>query len=185
MRRLIMMLRRPVWVTVGCVLLMVIGGALFWLPMRTQSALEDWETELRATGVPARGIIYDRVAKRGGTSTTMHLRYDVAGRTYEQEIGCVEVCLPVGDEVSIWVNRADPSDFVTDFDELSGHRGRIQGVVGAAGFVVLVAGILLTLSRIPFRKWFPARARRRRSGAPSRDGGAFTSRSKHKRVGRS
>ncbi|MEV4654659.1 DUF3592 domain-containing protein [Micromonospora sp. NPDC049301] len=184
MTRLIMMLRRPVWVTVGCVLLVVAGGALLWLPIRTQSALDDWKTDLRATGVPARGVIYDRVSKRGGTSTTMYLRYEVAGRTYEQEIGCVEVCLPAGDEVPIWVNRADPSDFVTDFDALSGHRGRIQGVVGAAGFVILVVAVPLTLSRIPFRKWFPPRARPRRSGAPSREGVGFTSRSKHKRVGR-
>ncbi|WP_307871772.1 DUF3592 domain-containing protein [Micromonospora sp. U21] len=184
MSRVIMLLRRPVWATVGCVLLVVAGGALLWLPMHTQSALDDWKTELRARGVPARAVVHDRVTKRGGTSTTMYLRYEMAGRTYEQEIGCFEVCRPAGDVVPIWVNRADPSDFVTDFDALSGHRGRIQGVLGAAGFVILVVAVPLTLSRIPFRRWLPGRAAPRRTGATSRDGVGFTSRSKHKRVGR-
>ncbi|WP_406077797.1 DUF3592 domain-containing protein [Micromonospora sp. NBC_00858] len=183
MSRVIMLLRRPVWVTIGCVLLAVAGGALLWLPIRTQSALDDWKTELRVRGVPAQAVIYDRVTKRGGTSTTMYLRYEMAGRTYEREVGCFEVCRSAGDEVLIWVNPGDPNDFVTDFDALSGHRGRTQGVVGAAGFVILVVAVPLLLSRIPFRKWFPPREQPRRSGFPSR-GGGFTGRSKHKRVGR-
>lgn len=179
-----MLLRRPVWVTVGCVLLVVAGGALLWLPLHTQYALDDWKTELRAEGVPARAVVYDRESKRGGSSTTMYLRYEMAGRTYEQELGCFEVCLPPGDVVPIWVNPTDPSDFVTDFDALSGHRGRIQGVIGAAGFVILVVAVLLTISRIPFRRWFPRRTAPRRPGASNSGGAGFTSRSKHKRVGR-
>ncbi|SCE86083.1 hypothetical protein GA0070607_2474 [Micromonospora coriariae] len=197
-----MTLRRPVWVTLGCVLLVVTGAALLWLPLHTQHALDDWKTELRAEGVPARAVVYDRVSKRGGSSTTMYLRYETAGRTYEQEMGCFEVCLPTGDVVPIWVNPADPSDFVTDFDELNGHRGRIQGVIGAAGFVILVVAVPLALSRIPFRRWFRARGasrvfkcpaarpaihRRgvpRRAGVQSSGGARFTSRSKHKRIDR-
>ncbi|MFI7426765.1 DUF3592 domain-containing protein [Micromonospora sp. NPDC049836] len=183
-----MLRRSSAWVTLGYVLLVVAGGALLWLPFHTQYALDDWKTELRATGVPARAVVQDQVTKSGGNrtspSTTMYFRYELAGRTHEQEVGCVEVCRSVGEEVSIWVNPADPSDFVTDFDQLSGHRGRIQGGLGAAGFATLVVAVPLLLSRIPFRRWFPPRKRRRRSGAPGHGGAAFTIRSKHKRGGR-
>ncbi|GAB3949647.1 hypothetical protein GCM10027614_48780 [Micromonospora vulcania] len=170
-------------VTLGCVLLVVAGGALLWLPFHTQTALDDWGTELRVRGLPARAVVYDQVTKRGGSSQTMYFRYEVSGRTYEQEVACVEVCRSAGDQVPIWVNRADPTDFVTDFGQLSGHRGRFQGVLGAAGFAVLVLAIPLLLSRIPFGRWFPPRPpRSRRRPAASVWGGAgFTSRSKHKR----
>ncbi|MEH1164871.1 DUF3592 domain-containing protein [Micromonospora sp. CPCC 205539] len=184
MRFLIMMRRSPAVVTLGCVLLMVAGGLLLWLPIHTQLALDDWETELRAGGLPARAVVYDQVTDARSKST-MYFRYEVSGRTYEQEVPCVEVCRPAGDDVSIWVNRADPKDFVTDFGELSGHRGRFQGLLGAGGFVVLVAAILLLLSRIPFGRWFPPRTTpRRRPAAQVSDGTDFTSRSKRKRSGR-
>ncbi|MFI6266113.1 DUF3592 domain-containing protein [Micromonospora sp. NPDC051006] len=180
MRVLIMMRRSPALVTLGCALLVVVGGALLWLPAHTQYALDDWKAELRANGAPARASIYDRVTKRGGTSTTMYFRYELAGRTYEQEVACFEVCRSIGDEVPIWVNRADPTDFVTDFDQLSGHRGRMQGLLGAAGFAILVGAVPLLLSRIPFRRWFPRRTPSRRSATPGAGGAGFTSRSKHK-----
>lgn len=180
--------RSPAWVTLGSVLLVLAGGALLWLPFHTQSELDDWATELRATGVPTRAVVYDRVTKSGGNrtspSTTMYFRYELAGRTYEQEVGCVEVCRSTGEEVSIWVNPVDSGDFVTDFDQLSGHRGRVQGGLGVAGFATLVVAIPLLLSRIPFQRWFPPRKPRRRPGAPVRGGAGFTIRSKHKRGAR-
>lgn len=186
--RVIMLRRSSAWVTLGCVLLVVAGGALLWLPFHTQYALDDWKTELRATGVPARALVYDQVTKRGGNktspSTTMYFRYDLAGRTYEAEVGCVEVCRSIGEEVPVWVNPADPSDFVTDFDQLSGHRGRIQGGLGVAGFAILVVAVPLMLSRIPFQRWFPPRNPRRRSSAPGHGGAGFTIRSKHKQGSR-
>ncbi|MEV5769004.1 DUF3592 domain-containing protein [Micromonospora sp. NPDC052213] len=170
--------------SVGCVLLLVVGGALLWLPFHTQYALDDWKTDLRAQGVPARALVHDRVSKRGGTSTTMHVRYELSGRTYTREVACFEVCRSVGDEMRIWVNRGDPGDFVTDFDQLSGHRGRVQGGLGAVGFGILVVAVPLTLSRVPFGRWFPRRTPPRPSTPRARDGAAFTSRSKHKRGGR-
>lgn len=182
-----MLRRSSVWVTLGCVLLVVAGGALLWLPFHTQYALDDWQTELRATGVPTRAVVQDQVTKSGGnrtSSSTMYFRYELAGRTYEQEVGCFEVCRSIGDEVSIWVNPADPSDFVTDFGQLSGHRGRIQGGLGAAGFGILVVAVPLLLSRIPFQRWSPPREPRRRSSAPVRGGAGFTIRSKHKQGSR-
>ncbi|WP_233563570.1 hypothetical protein [Micromonospora musae] len=171
-------LNTPPWRAVGCVLLLVVGGLLLWLPIHTQNKLDEWAVELRAGGEPAQAIIYDRTTKGRG-KTTMYFRYDLGGRTYEQEVPCVEVCRSYGDEVRIWVNRADPSDFVTDFEQLSGHRGRLQGVLGAAGFAILLLGVLLTLSRVPWRRWFPGRRPPRRARTAVR--GAFTSRSKHKR----
>ncbi|NES29153.1 DUF3592 domain-containing protein [Micromonospora terminaliae] len=173
--------------TLGCVLLVLAGGALLWLPFHTQYALDRWGTELRETGVPARAVVYDQVTKRGGnrtsSSTTMYFRYGLAGRTYEQEVGCVEVCRSVGEEVPIWVNPADPDDFVTDFDQLSGHRGRIQGGLGVAGFAILVVAVPLLLSRVPFQRWFPPRKPRPRPrpGAPGPGGAGFRIRTKHKR----
>lgn len=157
---------------------MVAGGLLLWLPIHTQSALDDWAVELRAGGEPAQAIIFDRVTKGRG-KTTMYFRYDFDGRTYEQEVPCVEVCRSYGEKVGVWVNRSDPTDFVTDFDQLSGHRGRLQGGLGAAGFVALLLGVLTTLSSIPWRRWLPGR----RLPRPARTtaGGPFTSRSKHKR----
>lgn len=186
--RVIMLRRSSAWLTLGSVLLVVAGGVLLWLPFHTQYALDDWQTELRASGVPAKAVVYDQVTKRGGNrtsaSTTMYFRYEIAGGTYEQEVGCVKVCLSIGEEVPIWVNPADPSDFVTDFDELSGHRGRIQGGLGVAGFTILVLAVPMMLSRIPFQRWFPPRKPRRRSRARTRENARFTTRSKHKLGGR-
>ncbi|MET7747202.1 hypothetical protein [Micromonospora sp. NPDC005367] len=172
-------LNTPTWQAVGGILLLVVGGLLLWLPIHTQNALDDWAVELRAGGEPAQAIIYDRITKRRG-GTTMYFRYDFGGRTYEQEVPCVEVCRSYGEKVGIWVNRSDPTDFVTDFDQLSGHRGRLQGGLGVVGFVALLLGALLTLSRVPWRRWFPRRSPPRRRVQPA-PGGAFTGRSKHKR----
>lgn len=183
-----MLRRSSIWVTLGCALLVVVGGALLWLPFHTQSALDDWQTQLRASGVPARALVYNRVTKPGGNrtspSTTMYFRYELDGRTYEQEVGCVEVCRSIGDEVLIWVNPADPSDFVTDFDQLSGHRGRIQGVLGVVGFGILVVAVPLMLSRIPFERWFSWHRPPRRAAVPVVRGAKFTIRSKYKRGSR-
>ncbi|BCL14070.1 DUF3592 domain-containing protein [Micromonospora sagamiensis] len=185
-------LPRISWVTVGALLLLMLGSALLWLPVHTQLALDDWKTELRNDGVRTQAVVHNRVTEGGGNrsspSTTMYFRYEVAGRTHEAEVGCVQVCRTRGETVTIWVNRADPSDFVTDFDQLSGHRGRVQGVLGAVGFVVLVVAVPLALSRLPFRRWFPRRPAQR-PGRPLRDaeagdGKPFTGRSKHKRGSR-
>jgi hypothetical protein len=133
----------------------VVGGALLWLPFHTFGMLDDWKAELRATGIPARATVYDQVTEKGGNresaSTTMYLRYVVNGRMHWEEVGCMQVCLPPDTEVSIWVNPADPSDFATDFDMLSGHRGRLQGGLGVAGFVLLVLGVPVMLSKIRSR----------------------------------
>ncbi|WDZ85392.1 DUF3592 domain-containing protein [Micromonospora cathayae] len=176
--------------TAGAVLLLMLGGSLLWLPIHTQLELDDWMTELRSDGVPAQAVVHNRVTEDGGNrsspSTTMYFRYEIAGRTHEAEVGCVEVCRNRGETVTIWVNPADPSDFVTDFDQLSGHRGRVQGVLGAVGFGLLLVAVPLTLSRIPFRRWVPGRPtreRRNRSRTPT-DDRAFISRSKHKRGSR-
>ncbi|WBC13004.1 DUF3592 domain-containing protein [Micromonospora sp. WMMA1998] len=170
--------RSPALTTLGCVLLLVAGGALLWLPFHTQNALDDWAVDLRAHGVPARAQVHDLVTKRGGTSKTMHFRYAVDGRTYEREVACVEVCRSIGDEVPIWVNRTDPGDFVTDFGQLSGHRGRLQGGLGAAGFMLLVVAIPLTLSRLRLPSRLRRRTPPRRSAAPVPGG---TVRIRHKR----
>jgi hypothetical protein len=187
--------RTSSWVTVGAVLLLAVGGALLWLPIHTQLALDDWKTELRDDGVRTRATVHHRVTEDGGNrssaSTTMYFRYEVAGRTHEAEVACFEVCLRRGEAVTIWVNPADPSDFVTDFDQLSGHRGRTQGILGAVGFGILVVAVPLALSRVPFRRWFPQRppTTRRRplpdlAPTPGTDTGRFAGRSKHKRAGR-
>ncbi|MEU1966700.1 DUF3592 domain-containing protein [Micromonospora sediminicola] len=173
--------RSPALTALGCVFLLVAGGALLWLPIHTQNELDDWQAELRIHGVPKRALVHDQVTKRGGTSKTMYFRYEVDGRTYEREVACVEVCRSIGDEVPIWVNRVDPGDFVTDFGQLSGHRGRLQGGLGAAGFMLLVVAIPLALSRLPW----PSRSRRRTpprpAAAPGPGGTDATVRIRHKR----
>ncbi|MER7440139.1 hypothetical protein [Micromonospora avicenniae] len=182
MRAVLTRLNTPLWQAVGCGLLLVVGALLLWLPIHTQNALDDWAVELRAGGEPAQAIIYDRITTARG-KTTMYFRYDFDRRTYEQEVPCVEVCRSYGEKVRIWVNRSDPTDFVTDFEQLSGHRGRLQGGLGVVGFATLLLAVPATLSRIPWRRWLPRRraARRARTAA----GGAFTGRSKHKpRAGR-
>jgi hypothetical protein len=159
-------------------LLVVAGGALLWLPLHTQFMLEDWGAELKTTGMPAQAFVYDRVTEKGGnresSSTTMYFRYAVGGRTYEAEVGCVQVCLLPGDQVPIWVNPADPDDFVTDFDKLSGHRGRLQGGLGVVGIVVLIWAFALIESGTRHRR------KRRRPAVPIEGGGRFTGTSKHK-----
>jgi hypothetical protein len=166
---------------VGCVLLLVTGAVLLWLPFHTFGMLDDWAAELRATGVPAQATVYDRVTKKGGnresSSTTMYLWFQVGGRTYREEVGCFQVCRSAGEQVAVWANPADPDDFVTDFDQLSGHRGRLQGGLGVVGFTILALGIPTMMVRLG------RRSRRRRPAAPVSTGG-FTGRSKHKRIGR-
>ncbi|MEU7757416.1 MULTISPECIES: DUF3592 domain-containing protein [Micromonospora] len=145
-------MRRPLWLSLAYALLAVAGAALLWLPFHTQSALDDWAVTLRERGTPARATVVDQVTESGGnkgsSSSTMYFSYVVDGRTHAQEVACFEVCRAAGTEVPIWVNPADPGDFVTDFGQLSGHRGRVQGVLGAVGLAALGTGVVLTLSRI-------------------------------------
>ncbi len=145
-------MRRPLWLVLASALLAVAGAALLWLPFHTQTALDDWGVTLRERGTPARATVVDQVTESGGnrssSSRTMYFSYVVDGRTHSQEVPCFEVCRAAGTEVPIWVNPADPGDFVTDFGQLSGHRGRVQGVLGVVGLAALGTGVVLTLSRI-------------------------------------
>ncbi|SCF34499.1 DUF3592 domain-containing protein [Micromonospora saelicesensis] len=120
--------RYPVY-TLG----LAVGLAMMWLPFKTFQDNDAWGRRLRVDGVPAQAVVDELVHKR---RNTMHLRYESAGGQRQAEVGCWEVCLPADSAVQIWVNPKDPGDFVTDFGVLSGHRGRPQGVVGAAGLVL-------------------------------------------------
>ncbi|MCG5435100.1 DUF3592 domain-containing protein [Micromonospora foliorum] len=114
---------------------LAVGLVMMWLPFKTFQDNDAWGRQLRVHGVPAQAVVDELVHKRRN-SNTMHLRYELSGAQHQAEVGCWEVCLPSGSAVQIWVNPNDPGDFVTDFDMLSGHRGRLQGVVGAAGLVL-------------------------------------------------
>ncbi|MGC5020384.1 DUF3592 domain-containing protein [Micromonospora sp. DT47] len=146
---------------------LLLGAALLYVPVDNELRLDRWRDELREHGQPTQAVVYDQVTKPGGNKTgassTMYFRYDLDGVTHEQEVACFEVCLPPGTTASIWVSRTDPGDFVTDFDQLSGHRGRIQGVVGAVGFGVLAltVGALVT----ECLGWWQERRRRPRPRA--------------------
>ncbi|WP_430497833.1 DUF3592 domain-containing protein [Micromonospora trifolii] len=133
--------RYPVYV-----LGLAVGMVMLWLPFKTFQDNDAWESRLRVEGVPAQAVI-DEVVHKQRNSNTMHLRYEVAGAQRQAEVGCWEVCLAAGSAVRIWVNPNDPEDFVTDFGELSGHRGRLQGVVGAAGLVLSVWMALAVIAR--------------------------------------
>ncbi|MGC4837185.1 hypothetical protein ACLQ3D_22060 [Micromonospora vinacea] len=112
---------------------LAVGLVMTWLPFKTFQDNDAWGRHLRVDGVPAQAVVEELVHKR---RNTMHLRYEFAGTQRQAEVGCWEVCLPAGSAVRIWVNPNDPGDFITDFGILSGHRGRLQGVVGAAGLVL-------------------------------------------------
>ncbi|MGC4848386.1 hypothetical protein ACLQ3F_14200 [Micromonospora sp. DT15] len=112
---------------------LVVGMVMLWLPFKTFQDNDAWESRLRVHGVPAQAVVDELAHKR---RKTMHLSYEFAGAQRQAEVGCWEVCLAAGSAVRIWVNPKDPDDFVTDFGILSGHRGRLQGVVGAAGLVL-------------------------------------------------
>ena len=182
--------RRSFLIHLACVLLVVGGGALLWLPFHTQMELDDWAVTLRERGTPARAVVVDQVTESGGnrspSSSTMYFSYEVDGRTHAQEVACFEVCRAAGAEVSIWVNPADPGDFVTDFGQLSGHRGRVQGVLGVVGLAVLGVGVVLTWSQISRRRAErPGRNRTRRDRPrrvePATGGRGYVGRGKRKR----
>ncbi|GLW28498.1 cyclic-phosphate processing receiver domain-containing protein [Actinoplanes regularis] len=143
--------------TLGYPALLVAGLAALYLPIHTQLELDDWAAHLRATGVPARGFVYD-------LTSTMHFRYEVGGRQYEEIVSCPETCLLPGESIAIWVNPADHTDFVTGLGTLSGSRGGPQGLVGFVGFVAAVAGGYWTVRRFrPPRPWRTALIDGRRS----------------------
>ncbi|MDG4783726.1 DUF3592 domain-containing protein [Micromonospora sp. WMMD961] len=133
------------------VLGIVAGLVMMWLPSKTFDDNEAWGTRLRADGVPVQAVIHETVYK-ARNSRTMHLRYQVAGVPHRAEVGCWEVCLPAGTEVRIWVNPDDPEDFVTEFGMLSGHRGRLQGVVGAAGLILSGTMLAAVVGRLLGRR---------------------------------
>ncbi|WP_406072745.1 DUF3592 domain-containing protein [Micromonospora sp. NBC_01638] len=129
------------------VLGLAVGMVMMWLPVKTFQDNDAWESRLRVDGVPAPAVVDELVHKRRN-SNTMHLRYEFAGAQRQAEVGCWEVCLRAGSAVRIWVNPDDPDDFVTDFGVLSGHRGRLQGVVGAAGLVLSGSMALAVIARL-------------------------------------
>ncbi|MEV4120943.1 DUF3592 domain-containing protein [Micromonospora sp. NPDC049645] len=130
---------------------LAVGLVMMWLPYKTFQDNDAWEGRLRVDGVPAQAVIEELVHKRRN-SNTMHLRYEFAGAQRQAEVGCWEVCLPAGTAVRIWVNPDDPEDFVTEFGTLSGHRGRLQGVVGAAGLVLFGSMMFALFARIGQRR---------------------------------
>lgn len=146
----------------------VVGLAFVWWPYSTQRDLDDWAVQLRKGGVPAEAVVYDRVIKRGGNkspaSETMHLRYDFAGHTRTGEVGCWVVCEPPGTPVRIWINPADPADFVAEFGTLSGNRGRVQAGFGAAGAVLAFLVGMATIGRLSRGRAY--RRNRRRKAVP-------------------
>ncbi|MEU8158447.1 DUF3592 domain-containing protein [Micromonospora sp. NPDC048986] len=123
---------------------LAVGLVMMWLPLKTFQDDDAWGRRLRVNGVPAQAVVDELVHKR---RNTMHLRYEFAGAQRQAEVGCWEVCLPAGSAMQIWVNPDDPEDFVTDFGILSGHRGRLQGVIGAAGLVLSGWMALATVAR--------------------------------------
>ena len=139
-------MRYPVYV-----LCIVAGLVMMWLPYKTFHDNNAWEDRLRAEGVPVQGVI-DELVHKGRNSNTMHLRYELAGAERRAEVGCWEACHPAGTRVRIWVNPDDPGDFVTEFGTLSGHRGRVQGVIGAAGLVLSGSMLLAGFTRLGQRR---------------------------------
>ncbi|MET7951725.1 DUF3592 domain-containing protein [Micromonospora sp. NPDC005324] len=123
---------------------LAVGMVMMWLPFMTFQDNDAWASRLRVHGLSAQAVVDELVHKR---RNTMHLRYEFAGAQRQAEVGCWEVCLPAGSAVRIWVNPNDPEDFVTEFGILSGHRGRLQGVVGAAGLVLSGAMALAVIAR--------------------------------------
>ncbi|MFK4245212.1 DUF3592 domain-containing protein [Micromonospora chokoriensis] len=135
----------------------VAGVVMMWLPVKTFDDNEAWGARLRDDGLPVQAVVYETVHK-GRNSNTMHVRYQVRGAQRQAEVGCWEVCLPADAAVRIWVNPDDPDDFVTEFGTLSGHRGRLQGVVGAAGLILSGTMLAAVVGRFLGRR----RDRRRR-----------------------
>ncbi len=171
------------WRAIAWSALLVIGAALLYLPYKTQRELDRWRVELRERGHPAQAHVYYYEEKRRGRrlSQAMFVTYDIRGRSHQQEVPCYSACLSAGQAMSIFVNPDDPSDFVTEYRELSGNRGRVQGVLGAVGFsAMLLAALALILPAVP------SRDRRRRRPATGRDRSApfVPPRSKHKRRSR-
>lgn len=131
------------------VLGLLVGMVMMWLPFKTFQDNDAWESRLRVHGVPAQAVVDELVHKR---RNTMHVRYEFGGAQRQAEVGCWEVCLPAGSAVPIWVNPNDPGDLVTDFGILSGHRGRLQGVVGAAGLTLSGWMVLAVIARLYQRR---------------------------------
>ncbi|WBB65207.1 DUF3592 domain-containing protein [Micromonospora sp. WMMD812] len=129
----------------------LVGLVMMWLPVKTGNDNDAWEDRLRADGVPVQAVI-DELIHKGRKSDTMHLRYEFGGAERRAEVGCWEVCLPAGTPVRIWVDPEDPGDFVTDFGTLSGHRGRVQGVIGAAGLILAGSMVLVGFTRLDRRR---------------------------------
>jgi hypothetical protein len=132
---------------------LVTGAALMYLPVHTQFELGDWERELRRTGIPAQGYVFDQTVSDRG-SRTMYFRYQADGVTHEEEVDCDQVCLPAGATSELWYNPADPLDFVTDFGELSGERGLPQAVLGVIGLVLFGFTVFMTVTSDGRTRWF-------------------------------
>lgn len=153
----------------------VAGLALIWVPFKTSLDNDAWGERLRAEGVQVQSTVYE--TEHGArNSNTMHLGYHVAGVRRRAEVACFQVCHPAGTAVRIWVSPDDPEDFVTDFGMLSGHRGRIQGGIGMAGLVLIVATGILVATRLSAmrrerrrQRWkSEQRNQRRQEGKPVR-----------------
>ncbi|MGB2567635.1 hypothetical protein ACPFP2_04160 [Micromonospora citrea] len=165
---------------------LLLGAVLLWLPFQTSREQDRWAVELRERGRPAQAYVYDVQTRR--SRTTAYVRYELDGVTHEQEVACMEVCPAWRSTVPIWVSRTDPGNFVTDYGQLSGHRGRIQAVLGAVGFVLLavpLVGLLVVgggrlKDRLTARPYGGSRPRPRSVGPVSMP----RSKRKHARGGR-
>ncbi|MBV1850579.1 DUF3592 domain-containing protein [Catellatospora tritici] len=131
-----------------------VGLALLSLPFLQARHDEDWAARLRQTGVPLQLTVsaleqYER--GRSSPSRTMFFRYEFDGRPIEAEMPCVRVCLVSGTPVAVWVNPADPTDFVAEFGQLSGHRSWVVGPVGFVGAMMVIFSSIIGATR--WKQW--------------------------------
>lgn len=122
----------------------LVGVALFSLLPLQGRHHDRWERELREVGTPMSLTVSEReIYGRKNKSQTMIFRYEVDGRAVQAEIPCLEVCLRAGLSIAVWVNPADPTDFVTDYGQLSGHRTRsVQGFAVAGALMIMLSMVI-------------------------------------------
>jgi hypothetical protein len=120
----------------------VVGGLLVYQPVGRSLELDRYAGQLRRTGEPVRAVLHSgaqRIGNSGKTETVCDLRYEFHDTPYDDSFGCDEI--PYGEPVTtelIWVNPADPHDYVTENGTLSGTRHGLDFVLGMIGCVLLL-----------------------------------------------
>jgi hypothetical protein len=142
--------------------LLLVGGALIGAGVLIGRGVQAYTRGLRDDGAAVDAAVVVRreevsegrpfIGPKGGRrEISVTVEYTYEGRAYREVVRCVRPCPPAGETTRIWVDRADPTDFVTEWGDYNDEpAGSVTAwLVGSFGGMFVVVAMFAVLDPYP------------------------------------